>query len=100
MLEQTVTHYFPWDESDEVAYCGHRLTAADTHSPAPTCPACAARQAAEEAAIEDVAPPLDADEAAAVLDPVLNAGVPFTASACVADLFAYAAALSRRGGRR
>lgn len=87
MLHQTVTHYFPWDNSDTVAYCGHAMTAADTHSPAPTCAGCAARQAAEEQAIEDTPLPLDADEARAQLDPVLNAGAP--------DLFAFAVALTR-----
>ncbi len=86
MLHQTVTHYFPWDNSDTFAYCGHRMTAADVHSPAPTCAACAARQAAEEQAIEDTPLPLDADEARTALDPVLNAG---------ADLFAFAVALTR-----
>lgn len=86
MLNQTVTHYFPWDNSDTFAYCGHRMTAADVHSPAPTCIACAARQAAEEQAIEDTPLPLDADEARIALDPVLNAGV---------DLFTFAVALTR-----
>jgi hypothetical protein len=43
MLTPTVTHYFPWDENDTYdtydtyAYCGHRMTVADVHSPAPTC---------------------------------------------------------------
>jgi hypothetical protein len=86
MLPQTVTHYFPWTDSDSFAYCGHAMTAADTHSPAPTCETCAARQAAEEQAIEDTPLALDADEARAQLDPVLNAG---------ADLFAFAVALTR-----
>jgi hypothetical protein len=87
MLQPTVTHYFPWTDSDTFAYCGHAMTAADTHSPAPTCATCAARQAAEEQAWADEALALDADEARAELDPVLNAGAP--------DLFAFAVALTR-----
>lgn len=58
-----LTHYHPWDENDIFAYCGHRMTAADTHSPQPTCAACAARQAALEQAIEDTPIALDAEEA-------------------------------------
>ena len=76
MLKQTVTHYFPWDDSDEIAYCGHRMTEADTHSPQPTCLTCTVRQAAAEQAIEDPQTPLDAEEARTELDPVLNAGLP------------------------
>jgi hypothetical protein len=70
MLHQTVTHYFPWDDSDTFATCGYAMTAADTHSPQPTCPACADRLAAEEAAIEETPLPLDADEARTELEPV------------------------------
>jgi len=79
MLQQTVTHYFPHDESDEVAYCGHRMTEADVHSPEPTCLTCTVRQAAEDHALDalrDQAVPLDADEARTELDPILNAGAP------------------------
>ena len=90
MLDHTVTHYFPWDDSDEArAYCGRRMTDADRHSPQPTCAACVAAMAAEdalEALIELPQVPLDADEAARELDPHLNAG---------ADLFAYAVAVTR-----
>ena len=94
MLDQTVTHYFPWDNTDDLAYCGHRMRAADVHSPQPTCPACAARQAAEEGAIDETALPLDADEARTELDPVLNAGVP-APSPVVAELFDWAVDLTR-----
>jgi hypothetical protein len=91
------THYAPWDADDaDVAYCGHTMTAADVHSPAPSCAACAAKLDAEEALAALVeltaAVPLDADEAARDLNPILNAG---------ADLFVYAVSLARRqqGGR-
>jgi hypothetical protein len=93
MRNQTVTHYFPWTESDDVAYCGHRMSAADVHSPAPTCLTCAVRQAAEEQAIADTPEPLDADEARTELDPVLNAGVPEPTPA--AALFDWAVDLVR-----
>jgi hypothetical protein len=79
MLTQTTTHYFPHDDSDEVAYCGHRMTDADVHSPEPTCLTCTVRQAAEDHALDaalDQAMPLDADEARIELDPILNADIP------------------------
>ena len=94
MLNRTVTHYFPWDESDErdpIAYCGHRVTATDAHSPVPTCAVCAETLDAVEAAFAETPLPLDADEARTELDPRLNAG---------ADLFAYAVALTRTSARR
>ena len=90
MLTNTVTHYFPWDESDArdpIAYCGRRVTATDAHSPAPTCATCAETLDALEAAFEAVPLALDAEEARTELDPVLNAG---------ADLFAFAVSLARR----
>lgn len=95
MLDVTVTHYFPWNESEDVAYCGHRMTEADTHSPQPTCLTCAVRQAGEEQAIEDTPLPLDADEARTELDPILNAGIPERAplSPIGAELFALARTL-------
>jgi hypothetical protein len=109
------THY-TLDDTAERAYCGHRMTEADRHSPFPTCGGCAAQLAAEialEEAIDETPLPLDADEAATQLDPVLNAGVPvlvpatsFNATAFVADLFEFAATLNRtyaqqlvKGGR-
>ena len=96
MLDQTVTHYFPWDNTDDLAYCGHRMRAADVHSPAPTCLACAVRQAAEEQAIADTPEPLDADEARTELDPILNAGVPErTPSPVATELFDWAVDLVR-----
>lgn len=94
MSAQTVTHYFPWDESDDrdpIAYCGHRVTATDTHSPAPTCAVCAETLDAVEAAFAETPLPLDADEARTDLDPLLNAD---------ADLFAYAVALTRVSAKR
>lgn len=102
MLQQLSTHYFPWDDPDDVATCGHRVTAADIHSPQPTCPACAVALDALDAAIEDAALPLDADEARTALDPLLNAGIPARPmSPFGAELFAYATALVRRqAGRR
>jgi hypothetical protein len=75
----TDTHYLPWDATDDFAYCGVYVSDARYHSPQPTCAACAAKLAAEcaiDAAIDEMPWPLDADEARAVLDPVLNAGVP------------------------
>ena len=96
MLAQTITHYAPWDETDgELALCGHRMTEADTHSPQPTCLTCTVRQAAAEQAIEETAPPLDADEARTELDPILNAGIPARAplSPLGAELFSLARTL-------
>ena len=91
-VSQTITHYFPWDDSGDdarapIAYCGRRVTATDTHSPAPTCATCAETLDALEAACEATPVPLDAEEARTELDPVLNAG---------ADLFAFAVSLARR----
>jgi hypothetical protein len=111
MTGSTLTHYAPHDYSDTFAYCGVYLSDARYHSPQPTCPRCAEQLAAEcaiDQAVDEMPWPLDADEATAELDPVLNAGVPFSATAFVADLFEYAvtlnrqyaAALSRQGGRR
>jgi hypothetical protein len=100
-VSQTVTHYFPWDDSDAgddrdpIAYCGHRVTAADAHATQPTCAVCAATLDALEAAFEATPLPLDADEARTQLDPVLNAGAP-TMTPMGADLFAFAVSLSRR----
>jgi hypothetical protein len=71
------THYT--HDDGELAYCGRRMTATDRHSVFPTCGGCAARLAEEialEEAIDETPWPLDADEAATQLDPVLNAGVP------------------------
>jgi hypothetical protein len=78
MLDATVTHFFPWDDTDETA-CGRAMHAVDWHSAQPTCAACAAALAAEDAldaAIAATPLPLDADEARTELDPVLNAGAP------------------------
>jgi hypothetical protein len=92
MLTETVTHYFPWTESDTFAYCGYRMRETDVHATQPTCAACAARQAAEEQAIEDTPLPLDADEArtelASPADALFNWAVDLTRS--------YAATLVRR----
>ena len=112
MLDRSLpySHYFPWDDSDTFAACGHPMTAADVHATQPTCPACAARLAAEDAAFAETPLPLDADEARTELDPVLNAGVSQRApmSPLGAELFAiattlnacYALTLLERGGRR
>jgi hypothetical protein len=83
MNQTPITHYAPWDASDDFAYCGVYVSHPDYHSPAPSCPTCAAKLAAEcaiDEAIETAPWPLDADEASAVLDPVLNAGVPETSA--------------------
>src|SRR5262245_5933393 len=82
MLDQTVTHYAPWAATDAFAYCGVYVSDARYHSPQPTCPTCAAQLAAEcaiDQAVDEMPWPLDADEASAGLDPVLNAGVPAAA---------------------
>jgi hypothetical protein len=95
MLDPTVTHYFPWDDTDETA-CGRAMHAADWQSAAPTCARCAAALAAEdalEALVELTALPLDADEARTELDPLLNAGAP-AMSPLGAELFALARTLT------
>jgi hypothetical protein len=94
MLNQTVTHYAPWDASDDFAYCGVYVSDPMFHSPQPTCPTCAAKLAAEcaiDEAIETAPWPLDADEARAELDLVLNAGVP-----AERDVLSIATGLTRR----
>ena len=48
-MADTLTHYFPWDDSDDFAYCGYPMTAQDRHGLQPTCPTCRARLAAAEA---------------------------------------------------
>lgn len=94
MLNPTVSHYYPWTETDGVATCGHRMTATDVHSPRPTCLTCTVRLAAIEAA-EDETVPLDADEARTELDPLLNAGLPARPmSPLGAELFALARTLN------
>jgi hypothetical protein len=101
MSQTIVTHYAPWDAAEDFAYCGLYLNDDPRyHSPQPTCPVCAAKLAAEcaiDEAIETTAWPLDADEANAVLDPVLNAGVPETPtkSPLGEDLFQLGVTLNR-----
>jgi hypothetical protein len=103
------THY-TLDDTSELAYCGRRMRDADRHSPFPTCGGCAARLSAElalEEAIDQTPLPLDADEAATALDPVLNAGVPVAAQPDFADyLFDLVTSINRtyaqslaKGGR-
>lgn len=120
-MSDTLTHYAPWDGPDDFAYCGRYLSDARYHSPQPTCPACAAKLAAEcaiDEAVDTMPWPLDADEATAMLDHVLNAGVPEAPAATLAaEVFALGVTLnriyanhfppedrllvrSRRGGRR
>ena len=97
MLTATVSHYAPWTEPDDVATCGHRMTATDVHSLQPTCLTCTVRLAAEEARdLELDALPLDADEARTELDVLLNAGVPDRPmSPLGAELWALAQRLNR-----
>src|SRR4029453_11077690 len=108
------THYAPHDQPHDFAYCGVYLSDATYHSSQPTCPTCAAKLAAEaaiDAAVEETPWPLDADEAAIELDPLLNAGLPdrsqpFHPAMFVPNLFNFAFSLNRayaeavRGGRR
>lgn len=94
------SHYAPWDGfDDDRAVCGHRMTEDDTHAVIPTCPSCTEALLTEEARIADWQVPLDADEAARELDPLLNAGIPDAVpqqpSLFGADLFAYAVSLNR-----
>jgi hypothetical protein len=113
MNTTVTTHYAPHDQPHDFAYCGVYLSDATYHSPQPTCPTCAAQLAAAEAidaAIEETPWPLDADEAAIELDPLLNAGLPASvapaASTCADEVFAFAVSLNRayaetvRGGHR
>jgi hypothetical protein len=101
MSQTLVTHYAPHDaEPADFAYCGVYVNDAQYHSATPTCPTCAATLAAEEAidaAVEAMPWPLDADEANAVLDPVLNAGLPAPAarSPLGAQLFNLALEINR-----
>jgi hypothetical protein len=111
-----ITHYTREDAAFEIAYCGRRLRDDDRHSPFPTCGTCAAILADEcalDEAIDETPFPLDADEAALALDPVLNAGVPVPQPAPSADFATYLYELvvdlnrvytqqarQRRGGRR
>jgi hypothetical protein len=102
MLPTTVTHYYPWTESDGVATCGHRMSATDVHSLQPTCLTCTVALAADEAReLELDALPLDADEARTELDPILNAGLPARPmSPLGAEVFALAQRLNFLALRR
>lgn len=102
MPTPTLTHYAPWADAADQALCGHLMTPADLHMTSPTCPACVALLAAEEAfeaLLDDELFPLDADEAARELDPLLNAGLPVPTasqpSLFADDLFAFAVSLNR-----
>ena len=102
MLTTTVTHYAPHDHSDDFAVCGARIDDTHVNLGDPTCPRCAAWLAHERALdqmIEDTPLPLDADEAATELDPVLNAGLP-VAAPVRQPYFEYAVALTRAAVRR
>lgn len=94
-MSQTITHYLPWDATEDFAYCGIYVSDARYHSPSPTCAACAAKLAAEcaiDAEIERGWACTMADDATRIdLDPVLNAGVP-----AERDVFSIAAGLTRR----
>jgi len=75
---RAVSHYFPYCNEADIAYCGHRRQDGEAGSGAPTCAVCAADVEAEDrldAEVAELPLPLDADEVAA-LDPVLNAGAP------------------------
>ena len=89
MLQTTLTHYWPDDELD--APCGAPLFADGALTAAPTCPICAAAQAADDAAngrwAEEALLPLTDDDAR-------YAGVPVVASPA-GDVVAYAAHLTR-----
>jgi hypothetical protein len=112
MTRTFTTHYAPHDQPHDFAYCGVYLSDAKYHSAQPTCPTCAAILAAEDAidaAVEEIPWPLDADEAATELDPILNAGIPeapASASSFSNELFDFAVSLNRAsaeavwGGRR
>jgi len=102
MLQNVITHYAHADHSDDFAVCGAPLD--DTHANLgdPTCPRCAAWLAHERALdrmIADTPLPLDADEAATELDPVLNAGLP-VAAPVRQPYFEFAVAVTRAAVRR
>jgi len=102
MLQNVITHYAHADHSDDFAVCGTPLD--DTHANLgdPTCPRCAAWLAHERALdqmIADTPLPLDADEAATELDPVLNAGLP-VAAPVRQPYFEFAVAVTRAAVRR
>lgn len=48
MLKPIITHYWPWNEPDDVAWCGARMTDDTQHSPTPSCPRCRAALAIED----------------------------------------------------
>jgi len=67
---QPVSHYFPPEDRDDLAYCGHRRADDERGSGAPTCPTCADTLDAEDRFDDEVAQmpmPLDAEEAEAAL---------------------------------
>jgi len=95
MLPTTVTHYCPWNEPDDVAWCGVALRDVSQHSLTPSCPACARKLAIEEAVearlTEEAVLPLTDDDAR-------YAGVPVRVpapSVAPDDIFAYAVHLTR-----
>ena len=79
-------HHFPWNEPDELACCGHRRGDGESGSGALTCPTCAAHLEAEE--LFDETPGALEAAGAAVVDPVLNAGVPAPAADAVRVVYA------------
>jgi hypothetical protein len=101
MLSPTLTHYAPWNQpAENFALCGVYVSADRYHSPQPTCPTCAAKLAADDAALEDA--PLPVDDAGD-LDVILNNGAPEPHVETFAqELFDFACALNAVsvGGRR
>ena len=109
MLTNTVTHATPWNEPDDVAWCGAQMTDDTPVSASPSCPTCAAK-----VAIEDVLAARLANEAVIDLtdDDARYAGKPVLTPSPERDrfladaLFTYAVALTRsyatavQGGRR
>jgi len=72
MLQTNLTHYWPWTDADDVAWCGAALDDVRQHSLTPSCAACARRIALEDAEAARFA---EADALPFLDDDALKAGV-------------------------
>jgi hypothetical protein len=109
MLQSTLTHYWPWNEPDDVAWCGAPMADARQHSLTPTCATCAARLAVEDAvearlAEEAVLPCLDDDAryagVALPASPRVGVDTLFTVATNLTLAYARAVTADGRRGRR
>ena len=99
MLQNTLTHYWPWNEPDDVAWCGAPMADPAQHSLRPTCATCAARLAVEDAVEarlnEEAVLPFMDDDARYAGETLPAPAAPLAR----AELFTFAAQLTRAYAR-